>query len=111
MSEERRKSCVYTIPAGLSFVDMLARGILNETGDDPLALARMQILLPTRRGCRSLREAFLRLSEGKPLLLPRMNPIGDVDEEELSLTLAGIEDELALPPAVTPMRRQFLYPG
>ena len=108
MSEERRKSCVYTIPAGLSFVDMLARGILNETGDDPLALARMQILLPTRRGCRSLREAFLRLSEGKPLLLPRMNPIGDVDEEELSLTLAGIEDELDLPPAVTPLRRQFL---
>ncbi len=102
------KSCVYTIPAGLSFVESLAQGILDKAGDDPLTLARMQILLPTRRACRSLREAFLKLSKGKPLLLPRMNPIGDVDEEELSLTLAGMEEELALPPAIAPLRRKFL---
>lgn len=108
MSEARKKSCIYTIPAGLSFVDVLARGILDDAGNDPLALARIQVLLPTRRACRSLREAFLRLSNGKPLLLPRMNPIGDVDEEDLSLTLAGIEEDLALPPAIAPLRRQFL---
>jgi len=102
------KRCVYTIPAGLSFVESLAEGILQKAGDDPLALARMQILLPTRRACRSLREAFLKLSNGKPLLLPRMNPIGDVDEEDLSLTLAGMEEELALPPALPPLRRQFM---
>lgn len=103
------KSCVYTIPAGLSFVESLARGILDQAGDDPLALARMQILLPTRRACRSLREAFLKLGkEDKLLLLPRMNPIGDVDEEELSLTLAGVEEQLSLPPAIPPLRRKFL---
>lgn len=108
MSALSKKPCIYTIPAGLSFVDVLARGILEEAGSDPLSLARIQVLLPTRRACRSLREAFLRLSNGKPLLLPRMNPIGDVDEEDLSLTLAGIEEELALPPAIAPLRRQFL---
>ncbi len=102
------KACVYTIPAGLSFVESLAQGILQKAGDDPLTLARMQILLPTRRACRSLREAFLKLSKGKPLLLPRMNAIGDVDEEDLSLTLAGMEEELALPPALPPLRRQFM---
>lgn len=108
MSGATKRNCVYTIPAGLSFVDMLAQGIMDKSCDDPLTLARMHVLLPTRRACRSLREAFLRLTEGKPLLLPRMSPIGDVDEEELSLTLAGSDGELALPPAIPPMRRLFL---
>lgn len=103
-----KRNCVYTIPAGLSFVDILARGIMERAGGDPLSLARIQVLLPTRRACRSLREAFLRLSGGKPLLLPRMNPIGDVDEEELSLSLSGVEDELALPPAISATERLFL---
>ncbi len=108
MSEDAKKNCVYTIPAGLSFVDVLAQGILERSSGDPLALARIQVLLPTRRACRSLREAFLRLSNGDPLLLPRMNPIGDVDEEELSITLSGAEEELSIPPAISPMRRLFL---
>jgi ATP-dependent helicase/nuclease subunit B len=108
MSEDAKRNCVYTIPAGLSFVDMLAKGIMDKAADDPLALARIHVLLPTRRACRSLREAFLRLTEGKPLLLPRMSPIGDVDEEELSLALSGADDELAVPSAISPMRRLFL---
>ena len=108
MNGRDKRNCVYTIPAGLSFVETLACGIIDKAGDDPLALARMRILLPTRRACRSLREAFLKLTNGDPLLLPRMNPIGDVDEEELSLSLSGMDDELAVPPAISPMRRLFL---
>lgn len=107
MTNDKRKTCIYTIPAGLSFVDVLARGILDEAGDDPLSLARVQILLPTRRACRSLRDAFLRLSD-KPLLLPRMDPIGDVDEEELSLLLSPAEEDLSIAPAIAPLHRQFL---
>lgn len=99
---------LYTIPAGCSFVDALARGLMNMAGDDPLSLAKMQVLLPTRRACRTLREAFLRITNGKPLLLPRMNPIGDIDEEELSLALTGAEEELSLPPSINPMQRLFL---
>lgn len=108
MSDNVKTGCIYTIPAGLSFVDILARGIMDRAGDDPLSLARMQILLPTRRACRTLREAFLRLSDGKPLLLPRMSPIGDVDEEELSVALSGADDALDIPPAISPLRRLFL---
>lgn len=100
--------CVYTIPAGLSFVDRMASTLREQSGDDPSILASMQLLLPTRRACRSLREAFLRDSMGKPLLLPRMNPIGDVDEEELSLLVAGTDIELSLGPAIAPMHRLFL---
>ena len=100
---------IYTIPAGWPFVDALAAGILAEIGPDPEALAGVTILLPTRRAVRSLREAFLRLSDGRPLLLPRMTPLGDIDEDELAI--AGGEDiagGLDIPPAISGLRRQLL---
>ncbi|MDR3440363.1 double-strand break repair protein AddB [Telmatospirillum sp.] len=96
---------VFTIPPGESFVDALAGGLMDETAGDPLTLSSMLILLPTRRACRALREAFLRHSGGRPLLLPRMRPLGDADEEELSL---GDDGDLSLPPAVPPLTRQLL---
>lgn len=104
---------VFSIPSRLPFVDTLARGILDQAGDDPAALARYRILLPTRRSCRSLREAFLRLSGGQPTLLPRMSPIGDVDEDELMLGMDDLPgspggEALALAPAVPAMRRQLV---
>ncbi len=96
---------VATIAAGLPFVDALAAGLLAEAGDDRLALADMLVLLPTRRACRSLGEAFLRRAGGQGLLLPRIRPIGEIEAEELLLdgTL-----ELTLPPAIAPLRRQLL---
>ena len=58
-------------------------------GDDPLLLPRMTVLLPTQRAARSLREAFLRLTangeDAVPLLLPRMRPIGDLDDDEIGI--------------------------
>ena len=40
---------VFTIPVGAPFIDALARGILKNRGGDPLELARVLVLLPTRR--------------------------------------------------------------
>ncbi|MGH6912698.1 MAG: double-strand break repair protein AddB, partial [Geminicoccales bacterium] len=96
---------VATIPATQPFVDALAAGLLAEADDDPLTLADVLVLLPTRRACRSLRDAFLRQSNGRPLLLPRIQPLGELDADELLLdgTL-----ELASPPAISPLRRQLL---
>ncbi|HYD66657.1 double-strand break repair protein AddB [Azospirillum sp.] len=102
---------VYTIPAGVPFVDTLAAGIAARLGDDPLALAAATVLLPTRRACRSLREAFLRRSGGQPMLLPRLSPLGDIDADALSLTaeeLPGLAGALDLPEAVSGLRRQLL---
>ena len=45
---------VYSIPAGAPFVDMLAAGIMERVGGDPMALAGVTVLLPTRRACRAL---------------------------------------------------------
>jgi len=104
---------VFSIPAGTGFLDALAEGVLAETAGDPLTLSGYRILLPTRRACRALQEAFLRLSGGKPLLLPRLEPLGDIDDEELLLAGGGEagttgESSLDLPPAVAPLRRQLL---
>jgi ATP-dependent helicase/nuclease subunit B len=114
---------VYTIDAGIPFVDALAGGLLarisRDHEDDPLALARVTVLLPTRRAVRSLRDAFLRASGGKPLLLPRMMPLGDLDEDELLITGeaaegpaaavgTGAEDAVLLAPVIGGLRRQLI---
>ncbi len=105
---------VYTIPAGIGFVDALAAGLLAETADDPLVLAGYRILLPTRRACRALQEAFLRCGDGRPLLLPRLQPLGDIDADELLLAGGdesvglGEGEDFDLLPAIAPLRRQLL---
>jgi ATP-dependent helicase/nuclease subunit B len=91
------RRAVFTIAPELPFLDALAAGLTARAGDDPLALARMTVLLPTRRAARALAEAFLRAGAGKPLLLPRMLPVGDLDAEELSILAdeGGGEADLA----------------
>ncbi|MCX7353616.1 MAG: double-strand break repair protein AddB [Alphaproteobacteria bacterium] len=101
---------VFSIPAGVPFLDALARGLLAEFAGKPEALSQVRIFLPTRRSVRTLSEAFLRQSEGAALLLPRLTPLGDVDADDLLLTAS--EDEgfegAELPPALPEMRRRLL---
>ena len=102
------RAAVATIEAHLPFLDTLAARLGAETRDDPLALARITILLPTRRACRALAEAFLRRSDGKPLLLPRLEPVGDLDAEDLAfLADEGEAADLELPPAIPGLRRRL----
>jgi ATP-dependent helicase/nuclease subunit B len=100
------KARVFTIPTGVPFLDALAAGIARDAGDDRLALSRALVLLPTRRACRALRDAFLRRSGGQPTLLPRLQPIGDVDDDELAI--AAGEGGFDLPPAISPLRRRLV---
>ena len=111
MTSLRDKPNVVNIAAGQSFADAFARGILEQASDDPLKLSETLILLPSRRACRNLREAFLRLSKGKALLLPQMHPVGDVEADEVAMLLAGEKDAAAalnIAPAVAPLERQLL---
>ncbi|MBC7906613.1 MAG: double-strand break repair protein AddB, partial [Rhodospirillaceae bacterium] len=96
---------IFTIPPGLPFVDSLAAHLLSEAGDNPLKLAEAVVLLPNRRACRSLKEAFLRRSGGTPLLLPRLRAIDAVDEDEMALFADG---PLDIPPAITTVERHLL---
>jgi len=102
---------LFTISADRPFLATLAHGLVAMAGGDPLRLARMTVLLPTRRAARSLREAFLRLTgegsdPGAPLLLPRMRPIGDLDADELEFVPG--DETLAIPPALPELRRRLL---
>jgi ATP-dependent helicase/nuclease subunit B len=107
---------IYSIAPDRPFLATLARGLLGLAGSDPLSLPRMTVLLPTRRAARSLREAFLRLTAeggdpGAPLLLPRLRPIGDLDDDEIVLGAEGDatgDPTLAIPPAIPELRRRLL---
>ncbi len=99
---------VFTIPPDVSFVDALAKGVLDEAGESPQALLDYTILLPTRRACRSLRDAFLRAGDGAAMLLPLMRPLGDVDEDELILQEMPDFGDHAIPPAIPGLRRRLL---
>ncbi len=108
---EAPQPAVYTIPPDVAFLPALVRAILSGrlsggVAPDALALSRWTILLPTRRACRSLRDAFIEADPDIPRILPVIRPIGDVDEDEVAIT-SGFED-LDLPPAATAVERQFL---
>ncbi len=99
---------IHSIPAGAPFLEALARGLLAMAAGDGEALARTTVLLPTRRACRALGETFLRLGEGRAILLPAMRPLGDADEDEVLLDARDEGEALALPPAPTATRRVLL---
>jgi len=114
-AKSARPANVLTIAAGLPFTDALAAGILARVDRDPLRLARVTVLVPTRRARRSLAEAFLRQGGGRALLLPRMMALGDLDEDEILLTGGFAADDggidggdMALPPALSGLRRQLM---
>src|SRR5882757_3915360 len=100
-------SRIFTIGIDRRFADDLAQGLLAGYRDDPLALAAALILVPTRRSVRSLREAFLRACDGRPTLLPRMVPLGDIDDGDWTEVVAE-GAALELPPAIDGAEREAL---
>ena len=106
-----RDASVYTVAAGEPFLEVLARGVLDGAAARPLAVADTRILLPTRRACRALRDAFLRVAGGEALILPRMQALGDVEDDDILLAevAAGtVSAPPSLPPAVDAVRRKLL---
>lgn len=102
---ERTGPQVYSIAAHRGFADALVAGLIPRYAEPDLGLARLTLLLPSRRAERIVTEAFVRLSGGG-LLLPRMAVVGDLDLDE---TLGPLLDPLgagsAVPPAADPVRR------
>src|SRR5262245_66499883 len=87
---------VFTIPASAPFVPTLIRALLDgrlvpgfPAGRDPLALADATLYLPTRRACRLVRDRFLDVTGETAAVLPRIVPIGDLDEDEIVFAQAA----------------------
>ncbi|QLF68879.1 double-strand break repair protein AddB [Peteryoungia desertarenae] len=80
---------VLTIPPGLRFLKVLATSLLEGRlapgfrydPSDPLSLAHVTILVPTRRAARVLRSEFVDLLGGQSAILPQIHPLGETDED------------------------------
>ncbi|HEY1095645.1 MAG TPA: double-strand break repair protein AddB, partial [Alphaproteobacteria bacterium] len=99
---------VFSIPPHLPFAMELANGILKQYGDDFASLSQLEIFVPNRRSCRTLTEAFLAVRNGKPCLLPRIQPIGDVSEDDVMMGDIFGSDLRDVPPAIPTLERQML---
>lgn len=103
---------VFTIPPGAPFIPALAEALLARRlvafGDDPLDLAGVTILLPTRRAVRAFRDELIHRLGGTAIL-PAVQPIGDIDEDEQLFEAPPEEpaDRLALPRAIPALARRL----
>lgn len=123
MTEERHPQAssesaprVFTVPPDVAFLPHLAAAVLK--GDlphpgagapGPEELPAWTLFVPTRRAARTLARAFLEAGGAAAMLLPRIRPLGDVDEEELLYGAQAMgAAEPSLPPAVPALEREFL---
>jgi ATP-dependent helicase/nuclease subunit B len=101
---EKTRPQVYSIAAHRGFADALVAGLVPRYAEPDFGLARLTLLLPSRRSVRTVTEALVRHS-GEGMLLPRMTVVGDIDLDE---TLGPLLDPLGaadIPPAADPTRR------
>jgi ATP-dependent helicase/nuclease subunit B len=110
---------VFNIPASAPFLPTLIQALIEgrlvpgfPAARDPLALASATIYLPTRRACRLARDAFLGTLASDAAILPRIVPLGDIDEDEIEFAEAAGSDgagaALDLPKAIDGIERKVL---
>lgn len=83
------KQRLFSIPPGQPFLPAFAKALIEGRliegfpghPSDPLALASATIYVPTRRAARALRTILVDLNPVKSAILPRISPLGDVDED------------------------------
>ncbi len=101
---------IYNIPYSCSFVDTLAQKFSKEYEDNREALADVIFLLPNRRTCTSLKEAFVRFNGQRPTMLPKILPVGDFEEDDIFLLNADNKELIdSLLPAIDDFERLFLF--
>lgn len=106
---------LFSIPAGAPFLSVLAQALIagrfGKAFDpaDPAALSHVTLYLPTQRAARAFGTILAEKLGGRPLLLPRIVPLGDVDEAQTAM-IAGAGDALALERTapIDPLRRRFI---
>lgn len=103
---------LFTIAPSTPFLPALAEALLDgrlvpgyAPRGDPFALASATIYLPTRRAGRLFAEALLAATGQEAVLLPRIIPLGDVDED--ALAFSDLASPLAAPVAVSPVHRRI----
>ena len=85
---------IYGTDFGANLDEVLAKHLMNKAQKNPFLLAKIQVILPTRRACLALKEAFFKLE--KTTLLPQMIPLYEVESLDVEL-----------PPAIPKWERLF----
>lgn len=74
---------VFNIRLSCSFWDVLAQIYLKKYKTDTLKLSSVIFLVPNRRACQALTNAFIREQGLTPTILPQIIPIAEIDDDEL----------------------------
>src|ERR1700758_3027606 len=118
-ADSSRSPRVFTVPASVPFLPTLVQALVDGTlvpgfspPPHPLALCSATLYLPPRRACRLARDVFLDVLKVEAALLPRIVPIGDIDEDEFAFAEAATGgaglDALMLPPTIGGLERRLL---
>ncbi len=103
---------IYTIAPYQSFLDAVARGILDQAGNDPLKLSDYTILVPDSETGSALRRAFVGQLQGKTHITPDISAAGDTNDDHLSLKISDSallsQALMDMPPAVSRLQRQLM---
>lgn len=108
---------LFNIPPSAPFLRTLVTALLDgrlvagfPASRDPLALAEATLYLPTRRACRLAQDVFRQVLGVEAAILPRILPIGDIDEDEIVFAdiAAGAlaQEALSLPRAMDNFERK-----
>ena len=85
------------VPAWRPFLEDLPPGVLDWLGDaPPETLTDATILLPNRRAARAFSFALGKLAGERPVLLPQVRPLAELEEDELPPAADEPSPELAL---------------
>jgi len=90
---------LFALPPGADFAEAFAGGLRARMGDAaPEAMARIEVMVNTRRGLRAIEEALVDQAAGSDLL-PRLSLLSELGDDPLAAA--------DLPPAIDPLRRQL----
>lgn len=96
MFDPTAKARMFGLPPGADFPKALVQGLMaRHAGHPPEALARVQLIVNTRRMARRIRDLF---DAGPALLLPRIGLVTDLGDHA---------DLARIAPAVSPLRRRL----
>jgi ATP-dependent helicase/nuclease subunit B len=107
---------LFTIPASAPFLEVLIGALLDgrlvqgyPASRDPLEIARATLYLPTQRACRVARDVFLKQLGRDVAILPRIVPLGGIDEDDIAFAEAARaelpEQALSIPEAMSGLSR------
>jgi len=110
------KPNLFTIPASAPFLEVLIDAMLAgrlvqgyPASRDPLEIARATLYLPTQRACRVARDVFLDRLGLDAAILPRIVPLGGIDEDDIAFTEAAKAElpkqALSIPEAMSGLSR------